>query len=222
MLGIGIAEVLVLFFLALFVYGLVMAIDAIRRPSDQYRWGAKPLWVTTLVLLNPLVAKFLGATPWLASLVLLPCVAVAYHFLNRRVRSEPIDPGPSPSTDASVDWPALIKSHGEDELIVVSSQEEWDVDVDLSMARYEEADYLVDSQGAVYALPYSEHALAMTQVTAIEPTDRCLSEVDVKQLVLGHLLFTKQSTVPYTLAVGELAGVDCMRQSIEYLGSLED
>ena len=55
-----------------------------------------------------------------------------------------------------VNWPAIIKHSGDPELIFVSSQTEWENDVDLHYFEYEETDYLVDSSGKIYTLNKKE------------------------------------------------------------------
>ena len=89
MFGIGAPELLVLLPLVLWLYGLVMTIDAIRRPSAQYQLGNKAAWVTALVLLNPLLLRFLGATIWLIGSFMYVVLAITYHLAVRRGSSTP-------------------------------------------------------------------------------------------------------------------------------------
>ena len=51
-----------------------------------------------------------------------------------------------------ITWPAVIKFEGDHELSYVASQAEWEVDEDLSHARYAPMDQLIDSNGLVYSL----------------------------------------------------------------------
>ena len=51
-----------------------------------------------------------------------------------------------------INWPAVIKYHGENELTYVSSELEWNSDADLSEFNYGESDRLIDSGGHVYHL----------------------------------------------------------------------
>lgn len=48
-------------------------------------------------------------------------------------------------------WPAIIKYEGESELTFVSSESEWQCDVDLHFFSYEDDDVLIDSTGAIYS-----------------------------------------------------------------------
>ena len=52
-----------------------------------------------------------------------------------------------------VKWPAVIKYHGEDELIYVESLVEWQNDPDLCLPHYESEDRLIDASGALFSLP---------------------------------------------------------------------
>lgn len=54
-------------------------------------------------------------------------------------------------------WPAIIKHSDDPELIYVSSQTEWENDVDLHNFEYDESDYLLDSSGKTYALEQKEN-----------------------------------------------------------------
>lgn len=84
MSGIGAPEILVVVALLVVGYGLFMIVDAIRRPGAHYRYGPKLVWIAALLLSNPLLTKFAGATTWLVSLVLFPALSAAHHVLNRR------------------------------------------------------------------------------------------------------------------------------------------
>lgn len=55
-----------------------------------------------------------------------------------------------------INWPAIIKYSGDDELAFVSSQKEWDEDPDLHFF-YEPDDCLIDSEGATYHLKNREN-----------------------------------------------------------------
>ena len=51
-----------------------------------------------------------------------------------------------------INWPAIIKHSNDPELMFVSSQTEWENDVDIQCFEYEAEDYLVDSYGKIYTL----------------------------------------------------------------------
>jgi hypothetical protein len=56
-----------------------------------------------------------------------------------------------------INWPAVIKYHGEDELIYVESLTEWLNDADLNQANYEIEDRLIDGSGATFSLPMTNY-----------------------------------------------------------------
>lgn len=51
-----------------------------------------------------------------------------------------------------LNWPAIIKHADDAELIYVRDQAEWENDADLHAPQYAEADCLIDSAGAIFAL----------------------------------------------------------------------
>ena len=69
--------------LSAFVYGIVMTIDAFRRPSGQYPKGNKKLWCWALVIMNPVIFGGVMGTPWLFAVEPFLVVAIAYHATNR-------------------------------------------------------------------------------------------------------------------------------------------
>ena len=52
----------------------------------------------------------------------------------------------------SIQWPAMIKYGGDDELIYIHDQQEWLSDDDLSQFGYAAGDLLVDSTGRAFSL----------------------------------------------------------------------
>lgn len=58
-----------------------------------------------------------------------------------------------------INWPAILKYHGEDELIYLASETKWNNDADLSAFNYEEDDALIDNNGRVYHLNKSEKGM---------------------------------------------------------------
>ena len=84
MFGIGYQELIILLLLAVIVFGIVMTVDSIRRPSSQYRLGQKSLWITVLLISNPLLTRFLGGLLWVGSLLVFVTASVVYYAKNRR------------------------------------------------------------------------------------------------------------------------------------------
>ena len=84
MFGIGYQELIILFFLAIVVYGILMTVESIRRRSSQYRLDQKSLWIAVLLISNPLLTRFAGGLVWLVSLFVLVTASVVYHAKNRR------------------------------------------------------------------------------------------------------------------------------------------
>ena len=84
MFGIGYQELIILLLLAVIVFGIVMTVDSIRRPSSQYRLGQKSSWIVLLLISNPFLTKFLGGFVWAASLLVFVTASVVYYIKNRR------------------------------------------------------------------------------------------------------------------------------------------
>ena len=54
--------------------------------------------------------------------------------------------------DSIVNWPAVIKYQGTDELVYVGSLTEWLADLDFCQANYEIGDRLIDVNGTLFSL----------------------------------------------------------------------
>ena len=55
-----------------------------------------------------------------------------------------------------INWPAIIKYRGEDELTHISCESEWLGDADLHLFAYDEGDRLIDSSGQAFSLAHRE------------------------------------------------------------------
>jgi len=51
-----------------------------------------------------------------------------------------------------INWPAIIKHSGDDELIYINDQEQWDAEIELHSVEYIVTDCLIDSAGHVFEL----------------------------------------------------------------------
>lgn len=80
-----------------------------------------------------------------------------------------------------INWPAVIKFEGEDEMTYVSSQSEWDTDPDLHYFSYQPEDMLVDSSGKLFGL-------AERRVNFVHPKslDKSLTLLELTKLVRKH------------------------------------
>lgn len=85
MAGFGLPEFFSIFIMAFFVYGVFITIDAIRRPSNQYKTGQKSVWVSVLILTNPLIniGRFFGSLFALLGVVVFIATTIAYHIRIR-------------------------------------------------------------------------------------------------------------------------------------------
>ena len=53
-----------------------------------------------------------------------------------------------------INWPAVIKYNGDDELIYIGSNEEWMRDADSHLYNHSRDDYLIDSSGHIFNLEH--------------------------------------------------------------------
>lgn len=53
-----------------------------------------------------------------------------------------------------INWPAIIKYDGDDELIYVGSDQEWMRDAESHLYNHKDADHLIDSSGDIFRLDH--------------------------------------------------------------------
>jgi hypothetical protein len=92
----------------------------------------------------------------------------------------------------TVNWPAFIRFHGDDELLYVKSREQWDADPDLHVTRYDDEDRLIDSSGMIYFLKYSA---GQSRVEVVDSGEQC-SVDDLCTLLKAYFLCLQQCCVP--------------------------
>lgn len=79
-----------------------------------------------------------------------------------------------------INWPAVIKYSGDNELAFVSSEKEWNEDPDLHFF-YEPDDYLIDSNGAIYHLKNRDNNRVMP-----ETNDKTVTLEQLNTLIQKH------------------------------------
>jgi hypothetical protein len=89
-----------------------------------------------------------------------------------------------------IHWPAIIKYHGDDELLYVSSQQAWQQDTEVSTVAYQAEDYLIDNEGRLYQLRQQQHG----QVEILA-TDNVIPLDEFIQLVRRHAVAHQQCCV---------------------------
>ena len=82
-----------------------------------------------------------------------------------------------------IKWPAVIKYHGEDELIYIASLVEWQNDPDLCLPHYESEDRLIDASGALFSLP---SALSPSDTDMFVSLDSRILVAEFVKLVRKH------------------------------------
>ncbi|GIC78825.1 DUF4144 family protein [Moritella sp. F3] len=82
-----------------------------------------------------------------------------------------------------VNWPAVIKYHGEDELVHVESLTEWLNDADLNQPNYETEDRLIDGSGATFLLPTTNSVAVYGQFSSL---NKPIQVTEFVELVRKH------------------------------------
>lgn len=80
-----------------------------------------------------------------------------------------------------VNWPAIVKHSGDDELIYIANQEQWDTEIDLHSFEYVVTDRLIDSSGQTYNLTCREN-----EFVKLESKAEALELKDILGLVKAH------------------------------------
>jgi predicted membrane channel-forming protein YqfA (hemolysin III family) len=83
MFGIGMPELLIIAVLFFGIYGIIITIDALRRPKGQYKFGRKPFWVLLLILSNPLITRLIGREFFVLGAFVFIIGSIVYHATNR-------------------------------------------------------------------------------------------------------------------------------------------
>lgn len=89
-----------------------------------------------------------------------------------------------------IEWPAVIKLQGDDELIFIASQQAWESSDERQQAFFSDDDCLVDSQGKVYRF-----SLAPNQSVMLRATDEYLDTEQLILLVKAHMSLIKACCV---------------------------
>lgn len=108
-----------------------------------------------------------------------------------------------------INWPAIINYHGDDELVYVASDSEWNNEPDLSAYHYDDKDILIDSTGSVYQLsiikdgyvePKSsndsvslEHLVTLVKRHAAQQEQCCIEKISFKNINEGIQLVASMS-----------------------------
>ena len=64
-----------------------------------------------------------------------------------------------------INWPAVIKYDGDDELVYLASVEAWTCDADLHLYNHRSTDQLIDSSGRIFSFDYHDDDTIVTEDT---------------------------------------------------------
>lgn len=81
-----------------------------------------------------------------------------------------------------ITWPAILKYDGENELVFIANQAQWNKDPDLFYYAYESDDLLLDSKGVIYKLDQIKE----NYVTPVS-TNRMASLSEMEEMLKSHM-----------------------------------
>jgi hypothetical protein len=117
-----------------------------------------------------------------------------------------------------LEWPMLLQYAGEEELEVVRSQDEWEIDPELHARPYQPEDRLIDSEGVEYRLVFA--GSPGRGRNSLVPTGRRYSPGEVESLAARHI--ASVGAQPEWLAghLRDIANGQRVRATILYLSKL--
>ncbi|MDN3652301.1 DUF4144 family protein [Thalassotalea ponticola] len=108
-----------------------------------------------------------------------------------------------------INWPAIIKHDGEDELIYIANREQWLNDEEMLLYFFTDADVLIDSLGQVFSLPEVQSNIDSANVLAVATVDQIMELVRAHAALLAHCCVAK-------------IGADNTEQAIELVKSMSE
>lgn len=94
--------------------------------------------------------------------------------------------------NSNISWPAVIKFHGDDELLFINDAKTWMQDRDFSQHRYDAEDRLIDVNGNLFSLSLDTD----NQQVKFLPCDAVYSTVEFCELLKAHFLCLNQCCIP--------------------------
>ncbi len=117
-----------------------------------------------------------------------------------------------------LEWPMLLQYGGEEELEVVRSQDEWDLDPDLHAKPYQPEDRLIDSEGVEYRLVFA--GSRGRGRNSLVPTGRRYSPGEVESVAARHIASVGGQPEWLTGHLRDIADGQRIRATILYLSKL--
>jgi hypothetical protein len=108
-----------------------------------------------------------------------------------------------------INWPAIIKHDGEDELIYISSATVWHDDEEMLLYVFTERDVLIDSIGQVFSLTAIQTSPDSAIALATATVDNISELVRAHAVVCGECCIEKIhcQTIPQAMAIIESLNV---------------
>ncbi len=78
-------------------------------------------------------------------------------------------------------WPALLKLHGDDELLYIASQQAWNTDINLRNSISQPGDVIIDSKGARYKINAAD-----TDILVAMPDSQTMALDSILELIKLH------------------------------------
>lgn len=109
-----------------------------------------------------------------------------------------------------ITWPAILKYDGENELVFILNQAQWNKDPDLFYYAYESDDFLLDSDGMIYRLDQIEdHFVTPVADNRNASIEEVIDMLKAHMSELGHCCIAKIS-------------LNSIKEAIDMVGELEE
>ena len=110
-----------------------------------------------------------------------------------------------------IHWPAVIKFHGEDELIFIYDEAQWQIDFDQHSHTYTDDDVLIDAKGMSYQL----HDNKNKKIIEVSEQGKQIPLDEFELLVKKHLVQLNQCCIAKFSIASFNEGMDIVKSSDE-------
>lgn len=100
-----------------------------------------------------------------------------------------------------INWPAVLHYRGDNELVFIAGQSQWDNDAELSGGRYDPDDRLIDSTGRIFRFAVQEQGITLVHSEQSVSLDEFVELVRLHMSAVGLCCVAKFSAASIAEAV---------------------